>query len=283
MNLLRAVEGTEVWAPSHVAGVLERPLDQDLPCTWYEPIPVDRRLPPGGRFRWHEYEITVHDLPGHTLYAAAYEFVVDGVRVLATGDQQVGMGGLDGAREVLNYQYRNRFRLGDYQAGARLYQDVAPQLMIFGHWPARWVDDEYFALVAAEADEQDRLHRELLPLDETGIGPDGVLGRIAPYYSRAEPGSVVRLTVRVQNPLPVAQKASLRIVLPVGWVSVPDAVALSLPPLACEQIVIEVTAGAPQRRARLAVDVTIGDLRLGQHAEAVIDVERNAGVRAEAP
>ena len=53
-------------------------------------IPVDRRLPLGRAFRWREYEVVVHDLPGHTLYQAAYEFTVDGVRVLATGDQQVG-------------------------------------------------------------------------------------------------------------------------------------------------------------------------------------------------
>ena len=34
--------------------------------------------------RWHEYELTVHPLPGHTLYAAAIEFEVDGKRVLVT-------------------------------------------------------------------------------------------------------------------------------------------------------------------------------------------------------
>jgi glyoxylase-like metal-dependent hydrolase (beta-lactamase superfamily II) len=276
MNLLRAVEGTEVWAPSHVAGVLERPLDQDLPCTWYEPIPVDRRLPPGGRFRWHEYEITVHDLPGHTLYAAAYEFVVDGVRVLATGDQQVGMGGLDGAREVLNYQYRNRFRLGDYPASARLYREVAPQLMIFGHWPPRWVGDDYFRMVADEACEQDRLHRELLPLEETGIGPDGVLARIAPYYSRARAGVVQKFTIDVNNPVAATQPAVLRMVLPTGWVAAPEVVALSLAPLASERVEVEVTAGAPRRRARMAVDLSIGDLHLGQHAEAIVDVRSPA-------
>jgi hypothetical protein len=265
------VEGTEVWTPAHVADVLENPLEQDLPCIWYDPIPVDRRLPLNRGFRWHEYEIMVHDLPGHTLYAAAYEFVVDGVRVLATGDQQVGMGIPGGPREVLNYQYRNLFRLGDYQAGARLYRDVAPQLMIFGHWPPRWVDDEYFGLVAAEADEQDQLHRELLPLEETGVGPDGMLARIAPYYSRPETGSVVRLRVHVNNPRPATQKAVVRMVLPVGWASVPD-VAVSLPPLGQEQVEIQVTAGAPRRRARVAVDVSIGDLHLGQHAEAIMDV-----------
>ena len=39
-------------------------------------------------FTWHEYELTLHALPGHTLYAAAIEFQVDGKRVLAIGDQQ---------------------------------------------------------------------------------------------------------------------------------------------------------------------------------------------------
>jgi glyoxylase-like metal-dependent hydrolase (beta-lactamase superfamily II) len=279
MNLLRAVEGTEIWAPEHVAGVLEAPMEQDLPCTWYDPIPVDRRLPLDQSFRWREYLITVHDLPGHTRYQAAYEFVVDGVKVLATGDQQVGMGAVGGPREVLNYQYRNRFRLGDYQAAARLYRQVAPQLMIFGHWPARWVDEEYFGLVESEAAEQDRLHGELLPLDDLAIGPDGVVARIAPYYTTAASGSVLRFRVVVRNPLDATRKTVLRTVLPAGWAAVPDVAALSLPPLGRAEIDIEVTTGPARRRARIAVDVSIGELHLGQHAEAIVDV--TAGTAGE--
>jgi hypothetical protein len=277
MNLLREVEGTQVWAPSVVADVLEAPLAQDLPCTWYDPIPVDRRLELGETFAWHEYEITVHPLPGHTLYAAAYEFVVDGVRTLATSDQQVGMGVPGGQREVLNYQYRNRFRIGDYQASADLYRRVAPQLMLSGHWPPRWVTDDYLDLLTEEGDEQVQIHHDLLPLDELAIGADGVVARIAPYYSRAAAGSVARFRVTVGNPRRSTQKAVLRLVLPVGWVAVPDAVAINVPPLGQEQIEIEVTVGGPpRRRARLAVDVGIGDLRLGQHAEALVDVTHSA-------
>jgi glyoxylase-like metal-dependent hydrolase (beta-lactamase superfamily II) len=59
MNLLREVEGTEVWAPANVAEVLEAPMVENLPCTWFDPIPVDRRLALGESFRWHEYEIFV--------------------------------------------------------------------------------------------------------------------------------------------------------------------------------------------------------------------------------
>ncbi|GAA0899415.1 hypothetical protein GCM10009557_75280 [Virgisporangium ochraceum] len=272
MNLLRAVEGTEIWVPEHVAAVLENPLDQDLPCTWYDPVPADRKLRLGESFTWHEYEITVHDLPGHTVYAAAYEFMVDGKRVLVTGDQQVSQGGIDGAREVLNYQYRNRQRLGDYQASAELYRRVRPDLMITGHWMPRWITDGYLDQVTAVGDDQVRIHRDLLPLDDLDIALDGGAARIAPYYSRVEAGSTTRYRITVSNPRRTVQKAVLRLVLPVGWVAVPDVVPLSLPPLGRERVEVEVTVGQPCRRARIAVDVSIGTLHLGQHAEAVVDV-----------
>jgi glyoxylase-like metal-dependent hydrolase (beta-lactamase superfamily II) len=275
MNLLRDVEGTQVWAPVNVAGILEAPMVQDLPCTWYDPIPVDRVLPLGERFTWHEYEIMVYDLPGHTLYAAAYELVVDGVKVLFTSDQQVGLGVVGGPREVLNYQYRNRFRLGDYQQSAQLYRRVAPGLMAAGHWPPRAVTGDYLDMLTVEGDEQVQLHHELLPLDELDLGADGVLARIAPYYSQQETGSVTRFRISVSNPRRSVEKAVLKLVLPVGWVAVPDVAAVLLPPLGREEIEIELTiAGPPQRRARLAVDVSIGDLHLGQHAEALVDVTR---------
>lgn len=272
MNLLRAVEGTQIWAPDVIADVLEAPMVEDLPCTWYDPIPVDRRLPLGQSFCWHEYEIMVHHLPGHTLYAAAYEFIVDGVRVLVTSDQQIGMGIPGGPREVLNYQYRNRFRLGDYQASAELFRRVAPGLMVTGHWPARWVTDEYVELLTAEGDEQMLLHRDLLPLDELEAGADGVMARIAPYYSRAVRGAVMRFVIQVRNPRRLVQKAVLRVVLPAGWAAVPDVATISLPPLGQNEIQVDVTVGEPRRRARIAVDVGIGELQLGQHAEAVVDV-----------
>src|SRR5215212_4724616 len=63
-NLLRDVEGTEVWAAAHMAPMLEDPRRYDLPCLWYDPIPVDRPIAFGEPVRWNEYEITVHPLPG---------------------------------------------------------------------------------------------------------------------------------------------------------------------------------------------------------------------------
>src|SRR5690625_3186559 len=73
LNLLRDVAGTQVWIPENVAPVLADPLRYDLPCLWHDPVPADRVLPLGQTFTWQEYQITVHELPGHTLFAAAFE------------------------------------------------------------------------------------------------------------------------------------------------------------------------------------------------------------------
>src|SRR5690606_11137602 len=43
-NLLRQAEGAQACASDLFAGILENPNDYDLPCLWYDPIRVDRRL-----------------------------------------------------------------------------------------------------------------------------------------------------------------------------------------------------------------------------------------------
>ena len=273
MNLLREVEGTQIWAPENVAPVLEEPLRHDLPCQWYDPIPVDRVLPLGETFRWHEYEITVHELPGHTLYAAAFEVEVDGVRVLVTGDQQDGLGIPGHRREILNYQYRNLFRITDYRDSAALYRRIAPGVMVSGHWEPRWVDEAYLDMLAQEGDELVQIHHDLLPLDEYDLGADGRLAHIAPYLSQARAGEPARFTVTVRNPTRADSKATVRAVLPLGWRAHPDEVVVALPPGGTADVDLEVVPTGPgARRRRLAVDVSIGDLRLGQHAEALVDV-----------
>ncbi|MFB9955737.1 MBL fold metallo-hydrolase [Cellulomonas denverensis] len=275
INLLREAEGTEVWAPANVAPVLTDPGREDLPCLWYDPIPVDRSLPLGETFSWHEHRITVHELPGHTLYAAAFEFEVDGVRVLVTGDQQTGTSIPGEEREILNYQYRNLFRITDYQDSAALYHRVAPGLIITGHWQPRWVDQAYLQMLTEEGDELVRLHHDLLPLDELDLGADGQLARIAPYTSALPADRPAPFTVTVRNPYAEGRTATVHPVLPLGWRAYPDRATVDLPPSGQATVDLEVVPTGPAaRRRRWAVDVSIGDLHLGQHAEALVDIRQ---------
>jgi glyoxylase-like metal-dependent hydrolase (beta-lactamase superfamily II) len=273
MPLLREVEGTQLWVPENVAPILADPLRYDLPCQWYDPIVADRILPLGEFFQFHEHTITVHDQPGHTLYAAAFELAIDGVRVLFTGDQLVTNGVRGERREILNYQYRNLFRTGDYVRSGELYQRVGPGLLASGHWEPRWVDEHYLADVAEEGRFVADIHDELLPLEEWDMPADSILVRIAPYRTRLQAPGTVHLTATVRNPGREAAETVVNPVVPVGWRATPGSRSATIGAgdelgFDFEVQVVDFTSG----RSQVAVDVTIGGVLLGQAAEAIVEV-----------
>ncbi|MER7892252.1 MBL fold metallo-hydrolase [Micromonospora sp. NPDC094482] len=273
-DLLHEVEGTHIWAADSIAPILRDPFRYDLPCLWYDPLPVDRVVPTGVPVRWHEYELTMWPLPGHTLYAVAIAFQVDGNAVVATGDQQDG-GWVDGERtEVLNFQYHNRFRIDDFVDSALLYRRLAPDLMISGHWAPRRVDDAYLDMLLSKGEELARLHRALLPLDEVDFGAEGFGARILPYRSTVTGGEPVQLEVEVRNPF--RRRCGLRVDLavPAGWQVSPGQRAVEVDALgeACVRFDVLPPPGTTQRRARVAANLTAGDRNFGQQAEALVDV-----------
>jgi glyoxylase-like metal-dependent hydrolase (beta-lactamase superfamily II) len=246
-NLMRDVHGTEVWASSPVAHVLEHPNSYDLPCLWYEPIPCARHIPDGSSVRWREYELDLHALPGHTMYASAIGFEVDGRRVLATGDQQTGSWVPGEAAEIPNFQYANAFAADDYAA----YQRLQPSLMISGHWEPRTVTQDYLDELTRLGDEVARVHRELfLPDDPVFTGAV----RITPYRVDAVDGEP--FTVRVS-----CEGASL--VVPDGW---------ECTPVSGNEFVVVPHVVEPVRRARIAAGITRDGRYVGQLAEALVDV-----------
>jgi glyoxylase-like metal-dependent hydrolase (beta-lactamase superfamily II) len=264
LNLVREVEGAAVWAPENVAPLIEAPERYDLPCLWYEPVAVDRRLPLGESFRWHEYELRIHAQPGHTMYAAAIEVEVDGKRILLVGDQQSN----DGGRSLLNYQYRNRFRAHDYVASAELYRAVRPDILASGHWSPQEVDDELLDRLLADGRRLEALHHELLPDDALGV--EGFAARIEPYRMRAKAGDRVELDVTVANPFDRAETATVRLVVPDGWDAPPEQrVDLAAHDEAVARFELRVGEG----NGRVAADVTVGETKLGQQAEAHVTLD----------
>jgi len=259
INLLRDVTGAEAWIAENFAPVLREPHRFDLPCLWYDAVPADRVLPLEQPFRWREYELTPYPLPGHTLYAVAIGFEVDGRRVLATGDQQGSAPEL-----VLNYQYRNRFRIDDYVASAELYARLRPDLLIGGHWAPQEVDDELLQRLRDDGARVAELHRSLLPLEDADFGAEGFAARIEPYRSEVSAGEVFELAVSV-----AAGPAAVELVVPAGWTVEPARAELAQPGVARFRL----TAGAgPAARVRVAADVTVDGRRFGQQAEALVDV-----------
>ncbi|MFL6056234.1 MAG: MBL fold metallo-hydrolase [Actinoallomurus sp.] len=273
-ELLHDVEGTDIWAAETIAPILRDPRRYDLPCLWYDPLPVDRVAPTGVPLRWREYELTMYPLPGHTLYAVAIGFEVDGTRVVATGDQQDG-GWVDGqSTEVLNFQYRNRFRFDDFVDSALLYRKLSPDLMISGHWTPRRVDGAYLDMLLERGQELARLHRALLPLDEADFGAEGFGARITPYRSVVAAGESLAMEVEVRNPFRYPRTLHVDLIVPDGWRTSPRRRDVEVDALgeARVQFTAVPPPGLRERRARLAANLTAGERDFGQQAEALVDV-----------
>jgi glyoxylase-like metal-dependent hydrolase (beta-lactamase superfamily II) len=273
-NLLRDVEGTEIWAEHSIADIIAAPHRHDLPCLWFDPIPTDRVLETGRPFRWREYELTLHPLPGHTRHAVAVEVEVDGRRVLATGDQQTTTWEPGVRTELLNVQYKNRFDVDDFVASARLYQRLRPDLILSSHWGPRRVTDDYLEHLLDKAEELARLHRELLPLSEVDFGTEGFGARIYPYQASVRPAQPLDVEVEVVNPFAWPETVAVEMVLPTGWTCSPPTAGTELPGKGTGRL--RFTVRPPDRgrwpRTRIAADLRVGSRRFGQHAEALVDV-----------
>ncbi len=266
INLLRRVEETQLWAADTFADILEHPTDYDLPCLWYDPIPVDRTLPLETPIQWEEYSFTLYALPGHTRYAVAIAFEVDGQRVLASGDQYQGNEGLE-----LNYVYPNRFQAADYVKSAALYKALNPQIILTGHWMPLHVPPDYFDKLAVIGDKLERLHHELLA-EKFDLGEEGFLARIMPYQVSVTRGEPFSVRVEIRNPYRQAADAVVKLVVPEGWQVINDTVTLRLDAPSIQAATFEITplAETAQRRVRLAADVTINGHRFGEQAEALV-------------
>ena len=268
-NLLRSVEGAQVWAAESFADILEHPGDYNLPCLWYDPIPVDRILPLGQGFQWEEYELVVYPLAGHTRYAVAIGFAVDGKRVLATGDQYKGEGGVG-----WNYVYQNGFEIEDYQASALFYEQLRPDLILPGHWQPLWTDEAYFRRLCERGETLARLHRDLLPLEVIDMGGEGFVARMQPYHWMGKAGAAIRYHVEVRNPLHQEAEVSASLILPPGWQPVENEQHIRLHAGGKGGLDFQVLPppNLLGKRFRLAVDLAVGDLHLGQQAEALVDL-----------
>jgi glyoxylase-like metal-dependent hydrolase (beta-lactamase superfamily II) len=267
MNLLREVEGTEVWAAENFAAILEAPAAYDLPCLWYDPVMVDRVLPLELPTRWREYELTLYPLPGHTRYAVAIYLEVDGCRVLLSGDQYQGEEAL-----LWNYVYQNEFEVDDYRHSAALYRRLDPQLILSGHWEPLWVSGGYFDELEQRGAALARLHQQLLHPVSAAFGAGGAVAQIRPYQATIPAGEPHTCTVFVRNPGPETAVATVQLVVPPGWEVVE---AVQEVTFAEREVAIPFTVTPPARavrRVRLAADVTINGRYWGQQAEALVTV-----------
>lgn len=270
---LQETQGTEAWIYEDFAQMLARPADWKVPCLLGEPIRVDRTLAHGERVSWKDWSFDVFHMPGHTWWAMGFVGVVDGVCVALTGDNLLA-GAISPLRAAAPI-YRNRMRIDSIATGVRRLIDFEPELLLTGHTGALEVTRPMLDDFLAWARQLEGAFTRLCAVPELvneALDPDFAV--CFPYLQAIRPGAEFRLELRVTNHAGDAQGAKAHLVLPEDWTASPavtsaDVAAGEMAPL---RFTVGVPAGAEPGRRILVADLTLGERRYGQRAEAIVDV-----------
>ena len=134
---------------------------------WFEvliprrPILADQLWPTQGTWRWNEYKFQIAPFPGQTWWHCAFQTVVDGRKVLFSGDnfqppsRWSGQGGF--------CAWNSSRLVAGYGRSAALVLRWRPEILACGHGTSFYFSDKHFRKVAAWAKKAERALLNLSP------------------------------------------------------------------------------------------------------------------------
>ncbi len=269
--------GAQAYIFENFADIVARPQDYALPCLLGDPIRVDHVLTDGGQLHWRDWSFDAFHMPGHTWWALGLAGVVDGTRVALTGDNLLA-GALSPLRTAAPI-FRNRMRIDSIAAGVRHLQEHEPELLLTGHTGALPVTRAMLDDFIAWARRVEGVFRRMVVVPErVNEALDPRWAVIAPYRTTTPAGTTVAVDVAVTNLGPEAADALVRIDPPPGWGVRPAETVTTIVPDAEVRLPFEldIPADAASGRHVITADITLGDRRWGQLAEAWIDIALEA-------
>lgn len=280
--LLQRLFGTQCWAAESFADILAEPHGSAFPCTWPEPIRVDRRLSFDRKVQWEEYEFQLAPMSGHTRFSALIGFEADGKRFAHTGDQYFFYGP-DGSmnlndtssqqwRRMPNHIYRNGAFLNSYPQSGRWLLDWRPDIVLQGHQPAFFTDENFFRHIEAWSCEYQALHQQAMPLSDgdAHFNVDSWAGWITPYRVHLKQPAPATVRVTVRNPFPRNARLEVRLIGIAGWRG--TSATLDAEPRGEASCDLQITPDDCCRRQPFAMELVADGQPFGQVAEALMTV-----------
>ncbi|MFW6163015.1 MAG: MBL fold metallo-hydrolase, partial [Planctomycetota bacterium] len=267
------------YADASVAQVITEPTAWRLPCISPARCRVDRVTKDGESWRWHEWTLTAHHLPGQTLYHGGLLAEAGERKLLFVGDSFT-MAGID------DYCAHNRNPLGrgvGFDRCIALIERLKPTHLFNCHvdTPFDFTPDQCRRMRATLA-ARERLFGDLVPWDHANYGLDASWVRPHPYEQTAKPGDEVTLGVVVTNHSAQPRPARCRPVLPQAWSSggrgsrrADDWSKATIAPKTegTVPLTLRVPPSAEPGRWVVPIDVHYEPRHLPQFAEAIVVIE----------
>jgi len=208
---LRKTYGTKLWALDRMQPMCEHPerFDYSAPIQAYgqmfegapiEGVTFDRLFKDGESFKWEGYTFTIDWMPGQTEFALAVRGVIDGRKVVFTGDNIFG--DPEDPRHTGHeavVAHNSAVLEEGYIQGAEYLSRLQPDLIMGGHSyvmdkPAAFIE-RYRRWSYGMRD----VFRTLIAEDDYRYGYDPFWVRVEPYRVKVKAGETAELAVTVRN------------------------------------------------------------------------------------
>ena len=279
---LRGKYGTQIWGLDRMADVCAHPewFDYAAPIQAYgigvDGVKFDRLFRDGEKLRWEGYEFTVDWMPGQTEFALALQGIIDGKRVIFTGDNIFG-DPADPAQTGHEAMVAHNSAVLEegYIYGAEYLSRSKPDLLLGGHSyvmpePAAFIERyrqwslamrEGFRTLSSEADYR--------------YWFDPFWVRAQPYRSTVRAGESVELTLHVRNFHARPQTHRIEIHTPPGLTAEPRVLEGQLAGEVRDKFTFRLTAvpDAKPGVQLIAFDITRDGVRQGELFDAIVEIQ----------
>jgi glyoxylase-like metal-dependent hydrolase (beta-lactamase superfamily II) len=264
--------GARVHACGSLTDLIEHPQDYRLPCLTRNSTRVTARHSPGDSWRWKEYQFTIFDFPGQTLYHNA--MLVEragGWKAFFLGDSFTPSG-------IDDYCLQNRNWLHPGE-GYLLCLDQLEKLP-----PDCFLINEHVAPAFRFSTAQIRQMREalrqrysmlsqLLPFDDPNYGLDESWAALHPYWIALHAGDSAELELRIRNHSAHEKEFRAAVHPPKGFqASQRGAARIQAHTDGVLRIEVQAPANSPPGLQVLTTDVGWDENELREWAEAVIEI-----------
>jgi len=190
--------GAKVHACGSLVDLIEHPGDYRLPCLTRNPTTVTAEHRDGDKWRWKEYQFSIYDFPGQTLYHNALLVRKDGGwSAFFAGDSFTPSGIDDYCLQNRNFLHEGE---GFFRCLNRVETLPAGCFILNQHVePAFRFSPVQVARMRETLQERIALLRGLLPFDDPNFGLDESWAVLHPYWVTVRPSETVRLQLQIRN------------------------------------------------------------------------------------
>ncbi len=262
--------GARLWVFENQEDLLAHPEAYKIPGLWRRPMVPSRVFADGETFRWEGISFTAAKTPGHTEYACAIAFELDGRRIVHAGDTiGRGVGGVTLRGPV----FQNGFNPGDFLASVTRLREFEPDFILTGHWGALPVDGPLLDEALRRARLLNDVMWDLIAVPEAaGFSFDPNWATLYPYQMTLVADEPTPIEVRIVNHLSTNAVATASLRLPAGWICDPPDGEVTIARSGRAALPFLVTApprAEGEERHMIAAEITLNGRSYGPVAEGI--------------